>query len=98
MVLSRTILVHTDVMKLAKKTVRQSVSLPANVAAQVRSMAKNRRLSANRVLVEIIEKGIEADKRKQQEFFKLAERFREASNAEEAKRLGDQLGRMIFDH
>ena len=94
----RTILVHTDVMRSAKKTVRQSVSLPANVAAQVRSIAKSRRLSANRVLVEIIEKGIEADKHKQQEFFELAERFREAVDAEEAKRLGDQLGRMIFDH
>jgi len=95
---SRTILVHTDVMRSAKKTVRQSVSLPANVAAQVRSIAKSRRLSANRVLVEIIEKGIEADKHKQREFFELATRFREESDAGEVKRLGDQLGRMIFGH
>jgi hypothetical protein len=32
----------------------------------------------------------------QQEFFELAERFRDADNPEEAKRLGDELGRMIF--
>jgi hypothetical protein len=89
----RTILVHTGGMN---KTVRQSVSLPVNVAAQVRSMAKSRRLSSNRMLVELIENGIEAEKRRQQEFFELAERFRSATDPEEAKRLGDELGRMVF--
>ena len=59
-------------------------------------MAKSRRLSANRMLVELLENGIEAEKRKQQEFFDLAERFRRATDPEEVKRLGDQLGRMVF--
>jgi hypothetical protein len=90
------ILVHTGAMRSAHKTVRQSVSLPANVAAQVRSLAKTRKLSSNRMLVELIESGVEAEKRKQQEFFKLAERFRSATDPEEAKRLGDELGRMVF--
>ena len=93
---NRTILVHTGVMRSAHKTVRQSVSLPANVAAQVRSLAKTRKLSSNRMLVELIENGVEAEKRKQQEFFKLADRFRNATDPEEAKRLGDELGRMVF--
>jgi len=83
-------------MRSAKKVVRQSVSLSANVAAQVRSMAKTRRLSSNRMLVELIENGMAAEKRKQQEFFELAERFRNATDPEEAKRLGDELGRMVF--
>jgi hypothetical protein len=83
-------------MRSAKKTVRQSVSLPSNVAAQVRRMARSRRLSANRMLVELLENGIEAQRRKQQEFFDLAERFRTATDPEEVKRLGDQLGRMVF--
>jgi hypothetical protein len=90
-------LVHTGDMRVAEpKTVRQSVSLPAKVATQVRTMAKARRLSAARMLVELIENGIEAEKRKQQEFFDLAERFRNESNPDAAKRLGDQLGRMVF--
>lgn len=59
-------------------------------------MARKRRLSANRMLVELIEMGAEAAKRKQQEFFELAERFRSADDPDEAKRLGDQLGRMVF--
>ncbi len=59
-------------------------------------MAKTRKLSSNRILVELIENGLEAEKRKQQEFFELAERFRNATGPEEAKRLGDKLGRMVF--
>ena len=83
-------------MKSPKTSVRQSVSLPANTAAQVRSLAKTRRLSSNRMLVELIENGIEAEKRKQQEFFELAELFRNATDPEEVKRLGYKLGRMVF--
>ncbi len=83
-------------MRTAKKAVRQSVSLPTNIAAQVRTMARARRLSANRMLVELIENGIEAEKQKQQEFFDLAERFRNATDPDEVRRLGDQMGRMVF--
>jgi hypothetical protein len=83
-------------MRSANKTVRQSVSLPVNVAALVRSMARTRRLSSSRMLVELIENGIAAEKRKQKEFFEPAERFRKATGSEEAKRLGDKLGRMVF--
>ena len=83
-------------MGVARKTVRQSVTLPANIAAEVRRIAKGRRLSANRVLLELIEHGIDAEKRKEQQFFELAERFRSATEPADAKRLGDELGRMIF--
>lgn len=48
------------------------------------------------MLLGLIENGIEAEKRKQQEFFDLAERFRSATDPEEIKHLGDQMGRMLF--
>lgn len=48
------------------------------------------------MLVELIEHGIEAEKRKQREFFDLAERFRTATDPKEVKRLGDEMGRMVF--
>lgn len=83
-------------MPSANKTVRQSVSLPTNIAVQVQSLAKKRRVSASRILVELIESGIEAEKRKQRDFLALAEKFRSAKNSDEAKRLGDELGRMVF--
>jgi hypothetical protein len=91
-----TVLMHNGVMPTGNKIVRQSVSLPATVAAQVRSMAKSRRLSSNRMLVELIENGIAAEKRRQQEFFELAERFRSATDPGEVKQLGDEMGRMVF--
>ena len=93
---ARTNLVHNGVMRAANRAVRQSISLPATIASQVRAMARTRRLSANRMLVELIENGIEAEKQKQQAFFDLAERFRSASDPKEVKRLGDQMGRMVF--
>jgi len=60
-------------MPTSNKTIRQSVSLPANVAVQARNLAKTRRRSSNRMLVELSENGIETEKRKQQGFFELAE-------------------------
>jgi hypothetical protein len=48
------------------------------------------------MLLELIENGIEAEKRKQQQFFSLAERFHNEQGPEAASRLGDQLGRMVF--
>lgn len=83
-------------MKVAEKPVRQSVSLPPKLAKQVGSMAKSRKLSKNRILLELIENGIDAKARKQEEFFALAERFRNEKDPEAAYRLGNDLGRMIF--
>jgi hypothetical protein len=83
-------------MAVTEKLVRQSVSLPTTVAKQVANMAKSRKLSKNRVLLELIENGIEAEKRKQQQFFALAQRFRNEEDPDAANRLGDELGRMVF--
>jgi len=78
------------------KHVRRSVTLPAAVARQVTRIAKKRRLSDNRVLLELIEEGMEARQQKEREFFQLAEKFREASDPRQVKDLGDQLGRFVF--
>jgi hypothetical protein len=53
-------------------------------------------LSASRMLVELVEEGIAARKRREKEFFELAERFRAATDPNEAERLGDELGHMVF--
>jgi len=83
-------------MATRERTVRQSVTLPARVATQVRAIAKRRRLSASRTIVELVEEGLESRKAKEQKFFELAERFREAEDADEVARLGDELGRVVF--
>lgn len=83
-------------MRVAEKPTRLSVSLPPKLAKQVGSMAKSRKLSKNRMLLELIENGLEAETRRQQEFFALAERFRNEQDPQAADRLGDALGRMVF--
>ena len=93
-------MVYSGVMATAKRVratnVRRSVALPPEVARQVDTLAKRRRSSNNRVLVELIEQGIEAGKQKEKAFFDLAERFRAANDPERVKELGDKLGRFVF--
>ena len=78
------------------KQVRRSVMLPRKLAEQVERIARKKRLSDNRVLVELLEQGLEAQKEKEKAFFAVAERFRAASDPEEIKQLGDEMGRFIF--
>jgi predicted DNA-binding ribbon-helix-helix protein len=47
------------------KHVRRSVTLPAKIARRVETLARQRDLSDNRVLVELIEQGIEAQQQKE---------------------------------
>ena len=37
-----------------------------------------------------------ATDKREQEFFDLADRFRSATDPEDVKRLGEQMGRMVF--
>jgi EAL domain-containing protein (putative c-di-GMP-specific phosphodiesterase class I) len=78
------------------KQVRRSVTLPAQIAQQVDRLAKRRRLSDNRVLLELIEQGIAAEKQKENAFFELAERFRSSKDPNEVKKIGDEMGRFVF--
>jgi hypothetical protein len=83
-------------MGTASKSFRQSVTLPKRVAQRVKSLAKAERRSANHVLVELIEEGMKARTQKEKAFYALAERFRAASDPEQAKALGHELGRLVF--
>ena len=78
------------------KTVRQSVNLPASVARRVKSLAKTSRRSANRIIVDLIESGIQAREWEKNRFFELADRLARSSDAEEQKQLKEELARMTF--
>jgi hypothetical protein len=83
-------------MATVEKSVRQSVSLPGRVAKRVRAIAKSRRTSANRVLVDLIETGLEAREAEKRRFFDLARRFKESSEPAESEQLREELAQMIF--
>ena len=80
----------------SEKVVRQSISLPSGIARRVRTLAKRERKSANRVIVDLIETGLEAREREKREFFDLAERLARARTTAEQKRLKEELARMTF--
>jgi len=47
-------------MGQTEKVVRQSVSIPPRVARRVRALAEKQKTSANRVLVDLIEAGLQS--------------------------------------
>jgi hypothetical protein len=83
-------------MSPAEKPVRQSVSLPPRTARRVRSLAKHSRSSANRVLVELIESGLDARESEKRRFLELADRLTHTEDVKEQARLKEELARMTF--
>jgi hypothetical protein len=83
-------------MTQTEKSVRQSVSIPARVARRVRALAKDRKTSANRVLVDLIEAGLESKEIEKKRFFALTNKLTESTDPEERQRLKEELARMTF--
>jgi hypothetical protein len=89
-------MVYSGAMPTTEKLVRQSVSLPARVASRVKSLARTSGTSANRVIVDLIETGLEAREQEKKRFFDLADRLARSRDTEEQKRLKEELARMTF--
>jgi metal-responsive CopG/Arc/MetJ family transcriptional regulator len=83
-------------MPTTEKLIRQSVSLPARLARRVRTLAQKNKTSTNRVLVELIETGIESKEAEKSKFFDLADQLSAASDPVERKRIKEILARMTF--
>ena len=83
-------------MSIADKSVRQSVTLPARVARRVKSLAKSSSTSANRIIVELIESGIETRQQERKRFIELADRLARSRDSDEQTRLKEELAVMTF--
>ena len=83
-------------MAETQRTVRQSVSIPTGVARRVRALAKTRKTSANRVLVDLIEAGLQSKEAEKERFFSLVTRLTESRDSAERQRLKEELARMTF--
>jgi hypothetical protein len=79
-----------------ERAVRQSVSIPTGIAKRVRALAKTRKTSANRVLVDLIEAGLQSKEAEKERFFSLVNRLTESRDATERKQLKEELARMTF--
>jgi len=78
------------------KAVRQSVSIPTRIAKRVRALAKKRKTSANRVLVDLIETGLDSKEAEKVRFFALANQLTQSTDPGERQRLKEELARMTF--
>ncbi len=83
-------------MPKPKRSLRQSISLPLHIVKSVRATAKARKTSANRVLVDLIEVGLQAKRAEKKRFFALANRLSESRDAAERQEIKEELARMTF--
>ncbi len=83
-------------MATLQNSVRQSVSLPARIAKRVLALAENKKTTASRVLVDLIETGLQAKEAQHRRFFELTDKLAEAKDPAERKRLQEELARMTF--
>lgn len=83
-------------MATTQKVVRQSVSLPSSVARRVKALAKTRKVSSNRILVELVETGLQSKEDEKRRFLELADRLSKSSDPKEQQELKVQLARMTF--
>ncbi len=79
-----------------EKPARQSVSLPPKIAKRIKALARNRKASANRVMVDLIQEGLESVENERRRFFELADRLSTATDPAERRRLKAELARMTF--
>ena len=79
-----------------ERAVRQSLSIPTGIAKRVRALAKTRKTSANRVLVDLIEAGLQAKEAEKERFLSLVNRLTESRDVAERQRLKEELARMTF--
>jgi hypothetical protein len=89
-------MVYNYSMGTIEKAVRQSVSLPSPLAKRVKALAKNRKVSSNRILIELVETGLQAKEEERRRFFELADRLSKSTDPKEQKELKEQLARMTF--
>ena len=89
-------LVYHGAMPTVEKPIRQSVTLPQGIARRIKSLAKSSRTSANRILVELIESGLEARDQERNRFLEMADRLARTGDPKEQRHLKEELARMTF--
>jgi hypothetical protein len=78
------------------KPVRQSVTIPAPLVAEVRRVAKERKLTMSRALVSLAERGIQADLEAKRKLKTAYVRFMNEEKPRAKEQAGRDLVRAIF--
>jgi metal-responsive CopG/Arc/MetJ family transcriptional regulator len=80
------------------EAIRRSISLPAEMAEKLDSIAAARHVSANRAIVDLLSDAITAYEQRRTIFLDLADRFQKSTDPAETERLRDELANMTFGH
>jgi hypothetical protein len=78
------------------KPVRQSVTVPAPLAAQVRRVAKERHLTLSRALVALAERGVRAELEAREQLKSAYRRFMKEQEPARKEEAGKDLIRAVF--
>lgn len=83
-------------MAAVEKAVRKSVALPLRTAKRVNALAKSEHTSANRVLVDLIEAGLQSREAEKQHYLGLVEKLSGATEPAARQQLKQELARLTF--
>ena len=78
------------------EAMRRSISLPAEMAEKIDTIAVSRHVTGNRAIVDLLADAITAYEQRRTAFLELADRFQKSRDPAEAKRLRKELARMTF--
>ncbi len=83
-------------MPSSARPLRQSVSLSADMARKVRTLARAKRASTSRVIAELVESGLQAQEAERDRFLKLADRLTSSKDPAEQAQIKEELARLTF--
>jgi len=89
-------MVYREVMPRPERPIRQSISLPPGLAHRVKALARAKKASTSRVVVDLIEAGLEGREQEKKRFLDLADRLVRSSDPGEQRRLKEELARITF--
>ncbi|MBM3745363.1 MAG: hypothetical protein FJW34_06165 [Acidobacteria bacterium] len=78
------------------KAIRQSVTIPAPLAAEVRRVGKERHLTMSRALVALAERGVQAEREAKENLQAAYRRFLKEQEPSKKEEAGKDLIRAIF--
>ena len=78
------------------RPVRRSISLRPEIDNKVRKIAQHQKRSANRVLENLIEIGLQAKEAEKRRFLGLVDRLQTTTDSKELQTIKDELARLTF--
>lgn len=84
------------VAKRSSRSIRQSVTIPATLAREVRRVAKERKVTMSRALVTLAEQGVEAEAAQRAKLAAAYEQFMNTEDPTRKNEVGQELIQAIF--